>query len=143
MSNGSMHQGLPRNHMLARYAFAVLAALAAVLAQVALTEEWEVSVYSVLVGAVALAVWYGGVGPGVFVVADSESLGMSRREAWVQWGVGLGVALGVIWVSLVLRRARQHAVRVADVAEESVAGLETLQRFSSSLSAAASVSDVV
>jgi len=60
MSNGSMHQGLPRNHMLARYAFAVLAALAAVLAQVALTQEWEVSVYSVLVGAVALAVWWQG-----------------------------------------------------------------------------------
>jgi serine phosphatase RsbU (regulator of sigma subunit)/anti-sigma regulatory factor (Ser/Thr protein kinase) len=155
MSNGSMRQGFPRNRVLARYAFAVLAALAAILAQVALTEEWEVSVYSVLVGAVALAVWYGGVGPGIlgvalawvgaaiFVVADSESLDMSRHEAWVQWGVGLAVALGVIWVSLVLRRARQHAVRAADVAEESVAGLETLQRFSSALSAAASVSDVV
>jgi len=155
MSNGSMQQGFPRNRVLARYGFAVLAALAAILAQVALTEEWEVSVYSVLVGAVALAVWYGGVGPGilglalawagaaVFVVADSGSLDMSRREAWVQWGVGLAVALGVIWVSLVLRRARQRATRAADVAEESVAGLETLQRFSSALSAAASVSDVV
>ena len=155
MPNGSMREGFPRNRVLARYAFAVLAATAAVLAQVALTEEWEVSVYSVLVGAVALAVWYGGVGPGilgvvlawagaaVFIVADHESLEMTRREAWVQWGVGLAVALGVIWVSLVLRRARQRATHAADLAEESVAGLETLQRFSSALSAAASVSDVV
>src|SRR6476620_3446346 len=128
MSNGSMHQGLPRNHMLARYAFAVLAALAAVLAQVALTDEWEVSVYSILVGAVALAVWYGGVGPGilgvvlawsgaaVFVVADHDSLDMTQREAWIQWSVGLAVALGMIWVSLVLRRARERAAHATAAA---------------------------
>ena len=88
-----------------RYAFAILAALAAVIAQVALTDEWEVSVYSILVGAVALAVWYGGVGPGivgvvlawagaaVFVVGDHDSLDMTPREAWGQWTVGLAVAL--------------------------------------------------
>jgi serine phosphatase RsbU (regulator of sigma subunit)/anti-sigma regulatory factor (Ser/Thr protein kinase) len=147
---GSWHKSA-----LLRYAVAVLAALAAVVGQVLLTDEWEVSVYSILVGAVALAVWYGGVGPGivgvvlawagaaVFVVGEHESLDMSRHEAWVQWAVALGVALGMIWVSLVLRRARASAERAADVAEESVAGLENLQRLSSALSAAASVSEVV
>ena len=129
--------------------------MVAVVAQVALTDEWEVSVYSILVGAVALAVWYGGVGPGilgvvlawsgaaVFVVADHDSLDMTQREAWIQWSVGLAVALGMIWVSLVLRRARERAAHATAAASESVAGLETLQRFSSSLSAAASVSEVV
>jgi serine phosphatase RsbU (regulator of sigma subunit)/anti-sigma regulatory factor (Ser/Thr protein kinase) len=145
----------PRSDAFARYGFACLAALAAVVVQFALTQEWKVSVYSVLVGAVALTVWYGGVGPGVlavvlgwsgaavFVVGDRESLEMTTREAWVQWGVSLAVATGVVWVSLVLRRARVRAVEAAVVARESVAGLETLQRLSSALSAAASVSDVV
>ena len=145
----------PRSDATARYGFACLAALAGIVAQVALTQEWQVSVYSVLVGAVVLVVWYGGVGPGVlavvlewtgaaiFVVGDRESLEMSTREAWVQWGVSLAVATGVVWVSLVLRRARVRAVEATVVARESVAGLETLQRLSSALSAAASVSDVV
>jgi serine phosphatase RsbU (regulator of sigma subunit)/anti-sigma regulatory factor (Ser/Thr protein kinase) len=145
----------PRGDATARYGFACLAALAGIVAQVALTQEWKVSVYSVLVGAVVLTVWYGGVGPGVlavvlqwtgatiFVVGDRESLEMTTREAWVQWGVALAVATGVVWVSLVLRRARVRAVEAAVVARESVAGLETLQRLSSALSAAASVSDVV
>jgi serine phosphatase RsbU (regulator of sigma subunit)/anti-sigma regulatory factor (Ser/Thr protein kinase) len=145
----------PRGDATARYGFACLAALAGIVAQVALTQEWKVSVYSVLVGAVVLTVWYGGAGPGVlavvlqwtgaaiFVVGDRESLEMTTREAWVQWGVALAVATGVVWVSLVLRRARVRAVEAAVVARESVAGLETLQRLSSALSAAASVSDVV
>ena len=104
---------------------------------------------------VALAVWYGGVGPGVlgavvawagaaiFVVAQHESLDMTQHEAWVQWAVSLGVALAIIWVALVLRRERVRAAAAEGVAEESVAGLENLQRLSSSLSAAASVSEVV
>ena len=124
MAEGSRQlHGFWHKSALLRYAFAVLAALAAVVAQVALTDEWKVSVYSILVGAVALAVWYGGVGPGivgvvlawagaaVFVVADHDSLDMTRREAWAQWSVGLAVAVGVIWVSLVLRRARVQAVQ--------------------------------
>ena len=106
MADGSRHlRGLAHKRALARYTFAVLAALAAVIAQVVLTDEWEVSVYSVLVGAVALTVWYGGVGPGivsvvlawggaaVFVVAEHDSLDMSRGGAWAQWGIGLAVAV--------------------------------------------------
>jgi len=156
MADGSRHLlGFAHKRALARYAVAVLAALAALMAQVALTHEWEVSVYSILVAAVALAVWYGGVGPGIvgvvlawggaalFVVREHDSLDMSRREAWAQWGVGLAVALGMIWVSLLLRRARVRASEAVEVAQESLAGLETLQRLSSALSAAVSVSDVV
>ena len=156
MAEGSPQlRGLTHKRPLARYAFAVLAALAAVVVEVALTDLWEVSVYSILVGAVALAVWYGGVGPGVvgvvlawggaaaFVVADSDALDMTQQEAWVQWGVALAVALGMLWVSLVLRRVRVGARKAVEDAQESVAGLETLQRLSSALSASVTVSDVV
>ena len=59
---------ISRKPMVLRYAFAFLATLAAVTAQVALTDELTVSVYSILVGAVALAVWYGGFGPGFLSV---------------------------------------------------------------------------
>ena len=154
MTDGGDHR-FPRTETTARYAFASLAALAGLVAQVALAQELEVSAYSVLVGAVALTVWYGGVragaltvvlawtGAAVLVVSDHESLGMSLREAWIQWGVALAVGSGVVWLSVVLRRARVRAVEEADVARESVAGLETLQRLSSGLSAAATVSDVV
>jgi serine phosphatase RsbU (regulator of sigma subunit)/anti-sigma regulatory factor (Ser/Thr protein kinase) len=155
MADSRHLRGFVHKRALARYAFAVLAALAALIVQVVLTDEWDLSVYSVLVAAVVLAVWYGGVGPGivgvvlawggaaVFVVRGHDSLDMSRREAWAQWGVGLAVALGMIWVSLLLRRARVRASEAVEVAQESVAGLETLQRLSSALSAAVSVSDVV
>ena len=146
---------ISRKPMVLRYAFAFLATLAAVTAQVALTDELTVSVYSILVGAVALAVWYGGFGPGflsvivgwagayLFVVHERADLGMTAREAWIQWGIALAVALGMLWVSLALRRGRARSAEAADNAEESVAGLATLQRLSSALSAAASVSDVV
>ena len=156
MADGSRQlQSLWHKSAFLRYAFAVLAALAAVMAQVVLTDEWEVSVYSVLVGAVALAVWYGGVGPGivglviawtgaaVFVVGDRDSLDMTRREAWVQWTVGSRRrARGDLGQPRPATRARPGGPE-ADVAHESVAGVETLQRLSSALSAAASVSDVV
>jgi serine phosphatase RsbU (regulator of sigma subunit)/anti-sigma regulatory factor (Ser/Thr protein kinase) len=156
MADGSRHlRGVAHKPALARYAFGVLASITGLAAQVALTDKGTVSVYSILVGAVVLAVWYGGVGPGLlsvvlcwtgallFVVEDHEELRMTSREAWSEWGIGLGVALGMIWVSVVLRRGRAQAAAAADVAEESVAGLENLQRLSSALSAAASVSDVV
>ena len=80
----------PRGDAAARYGFACLAALAAVVAQVALTQEWKVSVYSVLVGAVALTAWYGGVGPGVLAVALATialiafgTLAVVRMRRWI------------------------------------------------------------
>ena len=48
---------------------------------------------------------------------------MTAREAWIQWGIALAVALGMLWVSLALRRGRARSAEAADNAEESVAGL--------------------
>jgi serine phosphatase RsbU (regulator of sigma subunit)/anti-sigma regulatory factor (Ser/Thr protein kinase) len=139
----------------ARLSFAVVAAAGALLLELLLTEAWDISSYAILVGAVALSVWYGGIVPGLLcaalswagaiaiLVADHGSLELSLHDAWIQWGVALGVALGMIWVSALLRRGRARATEAAEVAEQSAEGLETLQRLSSALSAAATVSDVV
>ena len=156
MATGSRElHALPRKPMLARVGFALAVSLAALAAQLALVRVWDISAYSILVGAVAVAVWYGGFVPGlvcaaltwagaaVIVVANHEQLELTAREAWVQWAISLAVALVMIWVSFVLRRGRALAAEAAEVAEESAAGLESLQQLSSALSAAASVSDVV
>ena len=148
---------LPGLHrpMSAQVRFALVAAAVALLAEVVLTQVWEISAYSILVGAVALAVWYGGIVPGLLcavlawagaipaLVGEHGTLGLTVRESWIQWAISLGVALGMIWVSALLRRARMRASEAAQIARESAAGLETLQRLSSALSAAASVSDVI
>jgi serine phosphatase RsbU (regulator of sigma subunit)/anti-sigma regulatory factor (Ser/Thr protein kinase) len=119
------------------------------------TDAVSAPAYSILVGVVALAVSYGGAGPGAlcaalawtaaipFVVGGRESLNLTQREAWLNWMVTLAVAVGIIWVSFVLRRGRVLATEAASVAQESVEGLERLQGLSSALSAAARVSDVV
>jgi len=156
MATGSRElHALPRKPMLARVGFALAVSLAALAAQLALVRVWDSSAYSILVGAVAVAVWYGGFVPGlvcaaltwagaaVIVVANHEQLELTAREAWVQWAISLAVALVMIWVSFVLRRGRALAAEAAEVAEESAAGLESLQQLSSALSAAASVSDVI
>ena len=89
MADGS-RQGLGFAHKraVARYAFAVLAALVAVVLQFALTDEWEVSVYSILVGAVALAVWYGGVGPGIVGVVLAWGGAAAARQPKGSFGSG-------------------------------------------------------
>lgn len=146
---------IPRKSMLVRYGLALVAAAGALLTMGVVTDALEVPVYSILVGGAALAAWYGGIETGLFaaavawaaaivlVVGDRSAFGMTAREAWVDWAISLGVAVGVVWLSVVMRRGRAQAAEAADVAEESVASLETLQRLSSALSAAASVSDVV
>jgi serine phosphatase RsbU (regulator of sigma subunit)/anti-sigma regulatory factor (Ser/Thr protein kinase) len=145
----------PHRPMSAQLRFALVAAVVALLAEVVLTQVWEISAYSILVGAVALAVWYGGVVTGLLcaalawagaipaLIGEHDTLGLTVRESWIQWSISLGVALGMIWVSALLRRARVRASEAAEIARESAAGLENLQRLSSALSAAASVSDVI
>jgi serine phosphatase RsbU (regulator of sigma subunit)/anti-sigma regulatory factor (Ser/Thr protein kinase) len=156
MDDGSRpHRSMPLASTVVRFGFAFAAAVVALLAMIAVTDGLEVPVYSILVGGVGLAAWYGGVSAGLFsvavawtaaavlVVGDRRQIGMTASEAWVDWGISLAVAVGVVWLSVVMRRERAHATQAADVARESVAGLETLQALSSALSAAATMSDVV
>jgi serine phosphatase RsbU (regulator of sigma subunit)/anti-sigma regulatory factor (Ser/Thr protein kinase) len=107
--------------------------------------------YALYVGAVAVAVWYGGFGPGLLTVVLSWSLSplvMSQGGVVVEgsdairWVSSLVVALIVVWVSLVMRRGRQRAVSAAVEAEESTRQTASLQTLTTALSSALTPTDV-
>jgi serine phosphatase RsbU (regulator of sigma subunit)/anti-sigma regulatory factor (Ser/Thr protein kinase) len=138
----------------ARYGFAVAAALAALLTALLFVSLTDTPVYALLVGAVAVTVWYGGFGPGLLVVAigwasslvlfvgEPGSVDVGSEEDLLLWSAPLIVALGVVWVSVVMRSGRQRAATAADVAEASIRDMEALQGLASALSAAVTQTDV-
>jgi len=108
--------------------------------------------YTLLVGAVAISVWYGGFGPG-FVAAIigwsltpivmSEMPGLSLAEQdETRWVTSLAVGFVVIWVSSVLLRGRERATTAVVVAQASTRQVEAIQELTSALSAALTPSDV-
>lgn len=127
-------------------------ALAGVLIARLLLPLTDVTPYALLVGAVAVAVWYGGFGPGLLVVGIEWSLSrlvVSPADGFVfeehdeyRWAASLIVALIVVWVSLVMRRGQQRAATAAVALEESTRQMETLQGLATALSAAVTTSDV-
>jgi GAF domain-containing protein/anti-sigma regulatory factor (Ser/Thr protein kinase) len=107
--------------------------------------------YALYVGAVAVAVWYGGFGPGLLTVVLCWSLSpivMAEGDVVVEgsdavrWVSSLVVALIVVWVSLVMRRGRQRAETAAVEAEESTRQAASIQALSSALSSALTPTDV-
>lgn len=138
----------------ARYGFAVVAALAAVLTALVFLPFTDTPIYALLVGAVAVTVWYGGFGPGLLVIAigwssslvlfvgDAASVDVGGEEDLLLWSAPLIVALGVVWVSVVMRSGRERAATAVDVAEASIRDMEALQRLASALSAAVTQADV-
>ena len=144
----------PNRAAKARYLFAVTAAALAVLVIAALVEATDQPVYAPLIGAVVLAVWYGGVGPAltavvvgwslslVFVVEPRGEVMPWSSEEITSWWVNLGAALVVVAVSEVLRLGRRRAEVTAAVAVESIQRVELLQELSAALSRAAASSDV-
>jgi len=107
--------------------------------------------YALYVGAVAVAVWYGGFGAGLLTVVLCWSLSplvMSEGGVVVEgadavrWVTSLVVALIVVWVSLVMRRGRQRAETAAVEAEESTRQAAAIQTLTSALSSAVTPSDV-
>ena len=137
----------------AAYTFAVVSTLAALGTMVALETLTDAPLYVLLVGAVAVTVWYGGFQAGALAVALGWSLGFawfagealvdgSRQEELVAWGVSLAVALGVVWVSYVMRRGQQRAATAATQAEATMVELANLQELASALSAALTPGDV-
>ncbi len=134
---------------LLRYGFAAVGSGAAVAASALLTPD-EAPIYALLVGVVAVAVWYGGIGPGLTAVGLGWGLELLvlRDEEGVQgfnatrWGVTLAIALSVVWVSVVLRLGRERAATAASEAESSFRDLAGLQELSATLLAAVTPSDV-
>ena len=138
----------------ARYGVAVLAMLMALLSNGLFLQLDDAPSYVVLVGAVALAVSYGGLGPGlvalvlgwtvsfVAYVGEPGALDVESEADVLAWSTSLAVGAGVVWVVLALRRGHERAETVIDEAEESIRQLEGLQELATSLSAAVTPSDV-
>ncbi len=148
---GSTGYGPVARTAFTRYGVAAVLALGAVAAGRLLLPFTDSPPYALLVGAVAVAIWYGGFGPGLFAVAlgwslspfvltRADSIGFEDGE--VRWTTSLVVALIVVWVSLVMRRGQERAATAAIAAEESTRQMEVLQELTAALSAAVSPSDV-
>jgi serine phosphatase RsbU (regulator of sigma subunit)/anti-sigma regulatory factor (Ser/Thr protein kinase) len=138
----------------ARYGFAVVAAVASILCALVFLPLTDSPAYALLVGAVAVTVWYGGFGPGLVVVTigwtasfvlfvgEPELVDAGGEGDLLRWSAPLIVALGVVWVSVVMRKARERAASAVDFAQESVRDLEALQQLTAGLSGAVSSSEV-
>jgi K+-sensing histidine kinase KdpD len=121
---------------LPRYGVAVISALAALVLARLIVPVADAPVYSILVGAVVVAVWYGGFLPGVVALAIAWALGpfllvphgrptgIHSRDDLLRWGVPLVVALMIVWISFVMRRGQQRAATAAIEAEETTRQME-------------------
>ena len=149
---GSTGYGPVARTAFARYGVAAVLALGAVAAGRVLLPVTDSPAYALLVGAVAVAIWYGGFGPGLFAVALGWSLSpfvLTRADTIafedqdeVRWATSLVVGLIVVWVSLVMRRGQERAATAAVAAEESTRQMEILQELTAALSAAVTPTDV-
>jgi serine phosphatase RsbU (regulator of sigma subunit)/anti-sigma regulatory factor (Ser/Thr protein kinase) len=134
---------------LRRYGLTVVGSGMAVAASAAVTRD-EAPIYALLVGVVAVATWYGGLGPALAAIALGWGLqllvvvlddGLQGLEV-MRWAVTSTVALGVVWVSAVLRARQEQANRTASEVEASFRDMAGLQELSATLSAAVNPSDV-
>ena len=132
----------------------MICALAGLLLARLIVPYAEAPLYSLLLGAVVVSVFYGGVGPGLvttaiawtvapfMLVPSGTEAGLnSRNELW-RWAIPLAVALMAVWINFLVRRTQERAATAVVVAEESTREMEALQQLASSLSAAATQTDV-
>ena len=132
-----------------RYGFALVGSGMGVAFSALLTPD-DAPIYALLVGVVAVSVWYGGIGPGLTAVAFGWGLELFVLRAddgfggfeTTRWALTLAVALSVVWVSLILTVARERATMAASDAEASFRDMAGLQALSATLSAAVTPSDV-
>jgi serine phosphatase RsbU (regulator of sigma subunit)/anti-sigma regulatory factor (Ser/Thr protein kinase) len=146
--------GLLTRSFVQRYGVAVISALSALILARLIVPYADAPVYSLLVGAVVVSVWYGGFGPGFVTLVIGWSVapfllvgmgsrsGIHSQDDLLRWLVPLGVGLMVVWIYLLLRRGQQRAATAAVAAEESTREMEALQHLASALSAAVTQNDV-
>jgi serine phosphatase RsbU (regulator of sigma subunit)/anti-sigma regulatory factor (Ser/Thr protein kinase)/uncharacterized protein YigA (DUF484 family) len=159
-TNGSRATGVgsgpsPDRGKVFRYGTAALLACAAVGLVALLLPLTDRASFAPLVGAVAISVWLGGLGPGLltvaiawgaalFLLADPNyRLSFSGSDEAARWAVALVVALLVTWVAWVMQRGRKRATSAAGEADVDRERVEALQAVASALSAAAAPEDVV
>lgn len=143
-----------RRAPLTRYGFAAVVALVSFMTMLVFVPVIDEPIYVLLVGAIAVTVWYGGLGPGVLGVAigwslcyvvfvgDPEAIDTGTDEELLRFGASALVGIGVVWVSIVMRRGRERAVIAAGEAEASVRTMTELQGLATALSAAVTPTDV-
>jgi GAF domain-containing protein/anti-sigma regulatory factor (Ser/Thr protein kinase) len=153
LESGSSHRPA-RRPKLAGYGFAVASAGLSVATMAVLVPVIGDPSYALLVGAVAVTVWYAGLGPALLVVAagwtgsfwffvgEPGLVDRGEEGEQLRWAASLIVGLGVVWVSAVMRRGRERAAVAADEAVESVRQVTGLQGLTTALSAALTPSDV-
>lgn len=125
-------------------------ALAAALLGVALSEGLQPltghDVYPPLIGAVAIAVWYGGVGPALLAIAVGWLVELGAAwgsvEDRARWLTGLAVALAIVWVTSVMRLAEARAAARAVEATRTGRLTERLRDLAAELAGAATPSEV-
>jgi serine phosphatase RsbU (regulator of sigma subunit)/anti-sigma regulatory factor (Ser/Thr protein kinase) len=155
--NGSVrertHAGKDRP-ALGRYSVALLLALGAGAIFVLLLEFADAPLYAPLVGIIPVVVMVCGLGPAFAAIAVGWVLAFATvvkpiegppdadSDAFTRWGVNLAVALGIVWVTDVLRRGRRRAAIAADTAEASIQEMAGMQDLAAALSAAVTPSDV-
>jgi GAF domain-containing protein len=106
--------------------------------------------YAPLIGAAALGVWFGGIGPALVAVAGgwgyelnaSVDLDRGLGESETRWLAGLAVALAVVWVTSAMRIATARSAQRAAEATRAGREVERLQALASQLSAAATPAEV-
>ena len=143
-----------RRSAVARYGLAIVAVLVGLALKGIVLQFEDAPSYVLLVGAVALAVSYGGLGPGLVAltlgwtvsffsyIGEPGALDVDSEDEVLSWGISLAVAAGVVWVVLALRRGHERAGIAVDEAVASIRELTGLQDLATSLSAALTPSDV-
>ena len=146
--------GLLSRTFVRRYGVAVICALSGLLLARLIVAYADAPLYSLLLGAVVVSVFYGGVGPGLVTTAIAWTVAPfmlvppgtqaginSRNELW-RWAIPLAVALMVIWINLLVRRTQERAATAVVVAEASTRQMESLQGLATALSVAVTHEDV-
>ena len=140
--------------MVVRYGTAAVLACVSVALVLVLLPFTGPATYTPLLGAVAISVWFGGLGPGVLAIVigwsgalflASEprySFALSNADDAARWGVSLCVALVITWVAWALQDRGQRAVSAAGEAERRRERVEQLQATASALSAAPTPEEV-
>lgn len=116
---------------------------------------WSPTVsYSPLIGAVALSVWVGGLGPGLLSIAvgwlcawalleePRGAFELKGADGAVRLLVPFGVSLLIVWLAWAMRIGRERAAERAETAERSRSVTEALQELASALSSAVAPPDV-
>jgi serine phosphatase RsbU (regulator of sigma subunit)/anti-sigma regulatory factor (Ser/Thr protein kinase) len=136
------------------YALAIGAVFVAIAVTGLLIPLADDVLFSPLVGTVVLVSVFYGAGPAlaatavgwltalVALVEPRGSLGWESVSEATQWGVGLAVALVLIWASWTLQRLREQETRRAKEAEETTAVARELHELAAALASAATPAEV-